>query len=150
RPAIITARTFRRRRRNQNVISTTMTPKPISLAWARTVRHAVDALGFEVRIGVNTGEVVAGSGETLVIGDAANVAARLEQAALPGEILLGEGTHALVRHAARAEPAGPLELKGKAEPVHAYRLLELLPDVPAFSRPIETAFVGRENQLETL
>ena len=50
------------------------------------------ALGFQARIGVNTGEVVAGGGDALVTGDAVNVAARLEQAAEPGEILLGEAT----------------------------------------------------------
>ena len=93
---------------------------------------------------------MAGQGETLVIGDAVNVAARLEQAADPGEVLLGPRTHALVRDVARDEPVEPLSLKGKAEPVQAYRLLELLPDVPAFTRPIEAPFVGRKDELETL
>jgi len=117
---------------------------------ANEIGDAVGRLGLEARIGVNTGEVVAGKGETLVTGDAVNVAARLEQGASPGEVLLGEGTHALVRDAVRVEPAGPLVLKGKAEPVPAFRLLELLPDVPAFTRPIEAPFVGREDELETL
>ena len=70
--------------------------------------------------GVNTGEVVAGDATRTagaVVGDAVNVAARLEQAAAPGEILIGEATHALVRDAVAAEPVEPLELKGKAEPV---------------------------------
>ena len=114
------------------------------------IRDTVGRLGLEVRIGVNTGEVVAGQGETLVTGDAVNVAARLEQAASPGEVLLGEETHALVREFVRAEPAGPLALKGKAEPVPAHRLLALLPIIPAFSRPIGAPFVGRERELETL
>ena len=59
-------------------------------------------VGLEVRIGVNTGEVVAGdplAAQQFVIGDAVNVAARLEQAAAPGEILLGEAPHRLVRDA---------------------------------------------------
>src|SRR5215216_5898567 len=56
-------------------------------------------LGVEARIGVNTGEVVTGTEERLVTGDAVNVAARLEQAALPGEMLIGELTLALVRDA---------------------------------------------------
>ncbi len=73
-----------------------------------------------VRTGVNTGEVVAGEGETLATGDAVNVAARLEQAAQPGEILLGRRTtFRLVRDAVDAEPVEPLALKGKAEPVEA-------------------------------
>ena len=117
---------------------------------AAEIRDAVGRLGLEVRIGVNTGEVVAGQGETLVTGDAINVAARLEQAANPGEVLHGEGTHALVRDAVQDAPIQPLTLKGKAEPVRAYRLLELLPDVPAFTRPIDAPFVGREHGLETL
>jgi class 3 adenylate cyclase/tetratricopeptide (TPR) repeat protein len=117
---------------------------------AHEIQAAVASLGLDVRIGVNTGEVVAGQGETLVTGDAVNIAARLEQAASPGEILLGEGTHALVRNAVQDEPVPPLVLKGKAEPVPAYRLARLLPDVPAFTRPIETVFVGRGNELGAL
>jgi class 3 adenylate cyclase len=68
-----------------------------------------------VRTGINTGEVVAGDaakGESFATGDAVNVAARLEQAAEPGEILLGEATHRLVREAVRAEAVAPLALKG--------------------------------------
>ena len=81
-----------------------------------------------VRIGVNTGEVVTGgvqSDETFVTGDAVNIAARLEQGAAPGEVLLGETTWRLVRDAVRAEPVGPLTAKGKSEPLRAYRLLEV-------------------------
>ena len=117
---------------------------------AAEIRGAVAALELEVRIGINTGEVVAGEGETLVTGDAVNVAARLEQAAASGDILLGDATEALVRGAVRAESVEPLELKGKSEPVPAYRLLEILTDVPAFTRPIEAPFVGREQELQTL
>ena len=65
------------------------------------------ALGFEARIGVNTGEVVAGAGDALVTGDAVNVAARLEQAAEPGEILLGEPTLQLARDAVEVEAVEP-------------------------------------------
>src|SRR5438874_8771257 len=56
------------------------------------MREAIGRLGLEARTGVNTGEVVSGKGETLVTGDAVNVAARLEQTANPGEIMLGEAT----------------------------------------------------------
>src|SRR3989440_5519151 len=62
---------------------------------------------LELRMGVNTGEVVTGTEERLATGDAVNVAARLEQAAEPGEVLLGEETHRLVRDAGDAEPAQP-------------------------------------------
>jgi class 3 adenylate cyclase len=73
---------------------------------------------LQIRTGVNTGEVVAGSaaaGSALVLGDAVNVAARLEQAADPGEVLIGQTTWELVRDAVQAEPVAPLALKGKAE-----------------------------------
>jgi class 3 adenylate cyclase len=96
---------------------------------AQEMRERLEALNHElerdwgvvlrVRIGVNTGEVVAGtpaSGQTLVTGDSVNVAARLEQAAEPGEILIGQTTHQLTRDAVRAEPLDPLLLKGKGKP----------------------------------
>ncbi len=114
------------------------------------MRDAVAPLGLEVRIGVNTGEVVAGSGETLVTGDAVNVAARLEQAAGSGEVLIGEATEPLVREAVRREPVEPLALKGKSEPVPAYRVVELLAEVPAFTRRVDAPFVGRERELAAL
>src|SRR5690348_7152723 len=72
----------------------------------RAVRAAIDlrdAAQIDVRIGVNTGEVVTGTGETLVTGDAVNVAARLEQAASTGDVVIGASTHALVRGAVDAE-----------------------------------------------
>src|ERR671922_890859 len=80
------------------------------------MREALPELGLQARIGLNTGEVVAGTVERLATGDAVNVAARLEQAAAPGEILIGEETRALARGAIDTEPAGELELKGKREP----------------------------------
>ena len=108
---------------------------------------------IEVRTGINTGEVVAGDpagAQTLVTGDAVNVAARLEQAALPGEILLGEQTYLLVKDAVQASPVEPLELKGKAARVTAYRLTEVLTDGLAVTGRIEAPFVGREPELERL
>jgi len=78
------------------------------------------------RIGVNTGEVVAGdpsAGQRLATGDVINVAARLEQAAPGMQVLIGEPTYRLVRRRVEVEPVGPLTLKGKREPVPAYRLL---------------------------
>ena len=115
------------------------------------MRDAVATLGLEVRIGVNTGEVVAGTGETLATGDAVNVAARLEQAAEAGEVLIGSVTQRLVRDAVRAEAVEPLVLKGKQEPVAAFRVLGLVDEVaPAFTRPIDAPFVGRRDELEEL
>ena len=114
------------------------------------MRESVATLGLEVHIGINTGEVVAGAGETLATGDAVNVAARLEQAAGSGEILIGAATERLVRDAVRTESIEPLVLKGKTEPVPAFRVLELLEGVPAFMRRIDAAFVGRDDELEQL
>src|SRR5205814_4837845 len=75
-----------------------------------------------VRIGVNTGEVVRNDA-SVVAGDPVNVAARLEQAARPGEVLVGEPTYQLVRDAAELEPIEPLAAKGKADALPAYRLV---------------------------
>jgi class 3 adenylate cyclase/tetratricopeptide (TPR) repeat protein len=110
-------------------------------------------VAIAVRTGVNTGEVVAGDpsrGQSFATGDAVNVAARLEQVAAPGEILLGPLTHQLVRQAVRADAVEPLELKGKSETVEAWRLVEVLPDVPAYTRRIDAPFVGREAELAVL
>ncbi|MGH3143252.1 MAG: adenylate/guanylate cyclase domain-containing protein, partial [Gaiellales bacterium] len=114
------------------------------------MRDAVLTMGLEVRIGVNTGEVVAGTGETFATGDAVNVAARLEQSAGAGEILIGAATEHLVRDLVLAEPVEPLTLKGKQEPVPAFRVLGLGDRVPAFTRPIDAPFVGRSEELESL
>jgi len=103
---------------------------------------------IQTRTGVNTGEVVAGSGnQTMATGDAVNTAARLEQHAAPGDILLGEQTYRLVRHAVVAEPAEPIIAKGKAEPVAAYRLIRVS-DVPADAgRRLDSPLVGRDNEM---
>jgi class 3 adenylate cyclase/tetratricopeptide (TPR) repeat protein len=108
---------------------------------AAEMRDALPELGVRARIGLTTGIVVTGTEERLATGDAVNVAARLEQAAEPGEVLLGEPTLELVHEAVEVEPVAPLELKGKAEPVPAHRLLRVR---QASERSHETPFVGRE------
>ena len=102
------------------------------------------------RTGLNTGLVVTDVGKALALGDAVNVAARLEQAALPGEILLGAGTLRLVRNAVEVEALEPLELKGKSGPVPAFRLLSLDPLAPGVARMTDVALVGREHELTLL
>jgi class 3 adenylate cyclase len=103
---------------------------------------------IRMRIGVNTGEVVAGSGDlTFATGDAVNVAARLEQAAGPDEILIGESTYQLVRHAVAAEEVEPLTLKGKGKRIAAARLLAV--SDAARGRP-ELPLVGRDRELALL
>ena len=103
---------------------------------------------LELRIGVNTGEVVTGTEERLATGDAVNVAARLEQAAEPGEILLGEETVRLVRDAAACEPTEPIPAKGKSEALQAYRLRSVSAEAPA--RRHAAPMVGRKRQLQLL
>ena len=105
---------------------------------------------LEVRTGVNTGEVVTGDpaiGDALVLGDAVNVAARLEQVAAPGEVLLGQSTYRLVRDAVSAERVTPLLLKGKGAPVVAYRLGQVDPGASGHARRQDAPIVGREPEL---
>jgi predicted ATPase/class 3 adenylate cyclase len=111
---------------------------------AAEMRAVFPELGISGRIGVNTGGVVTGTEERLATGDAVNVAARLEQAAVPGEILLGEATRRLVREVVEVGEERLLELKGKAEPVPAWPLLAITAELePRFATPM----VGRENEL---
>jgi class 3 adenylate cyclase/tetratricopeptide (TPR) repeat protein len=108
---------------------------------------------IESRIGVNTGDVVAGDADarqSLVTGDAVNVAARLEQAAAPGQILIGGSTMSLVRDAVVAEPVEPLALKGKTAPVPAFRLIEVGHDGLGVARRLDTPMVGRASELDAL
>ena len=131
-----------------------------ALRAAAELRHALWDLNKELeqdygvalqlRTGVNTGEVVTGTEERLATGDAVNVAARLEQAAPPGEILVGERTWALARGAIEVEAVEPLSLKGKADPVVAYRLVHVVEGAEAFERRNDATFVGRQRELATM
>jgi class 3 adenylate cyclase/tetratricopeptide (TPR) repeat protein len=110
-------------------------------------------LGIALRIGVNTGEVVTGevsADRPMASGDPVNVAARLEQAAQPGEILVGEQTYLLTRGAVSLEPVEPLALKGKSEQVAAYRVRSVAADGPAYARQLDVELVDRETELATL
>lgn len=103
---------------------------------------------LETRMGVHTGEVVvrtAVNDQQVLTGDTLNTAARLEQAAGGGEILIGGPTYRLVRDAVDVEPLAPLDLKGKAEPVPAYRLRRVFGDEQA-SRRHDAPMVGREDE----
>ena len=126
---------------------------------AHALREAIESLNEElerdygtrlaVRIGVNTGEVVTGTEERLATGDAVNLAARLEEAAGHGEILLGAETLTLVRHAVVAEPIAPLALKGRSEPVPAWRLLAVRGEAGS-ARRFDVPMLGRELELRRL
>jgi class 3 adenylate cyclase/tetratricopeptide (TPR) repeat protein len=120
-----------------------------ALRAASEMRDALPALGISARIGVNTGEVVAGTGERLVTGDAVNVASRLEQAAPANEIYVGAPTVQLARGAVEVEPVEPLTLKGKSEPVEAFRLVAVT-GLGAMWRAFDAPFVGREREQRLL
>jgi class 3 adenylate cyclase len=120
-----------------------------ALRAVRAAQELRDAVEIDVRIGINTGEVVTGSGDSLVTGDAVNVAARLEQAAASGEVLLGAETYRLVRDAVDVELLPPLEAKGKAAPLTAYRLRSVTGDV-AYARRVDAPLVGRERERRLL
>ena len=119
-----------------------------ALRAAAEMQLALPELGIEGRIGVCSGEVVTGTEERLATGDAVNVAARLQQAAQPGETLLGETTLRLARDAVEVEPVEALSLKGKREPVPAWRLVSVS-TVPT-ERWFGSVLVGRERELGAL
>jgi len=108
---------------------------------------------LRVRTGINTGEVVAvdpSRDQNLVLGDTVNVAARLEQAAAPDEILLGERTWSLVREAIDAEPIAALTVKGKSEALPAWRLIEVKSRVAMPRVRSDSPFVGRTEEFQGL
>lgn len=105
---------------------------------------------LELRTGVNTGEAVTAIDEWLAVGDAVNIAARLEQAAGPGEILLGPETAELVRDAVSVEALEPMALKGKSHPLAVSRLVEVLVPAGFPPRHLDTPMVGRAPQLHLL
>ncbi len=110
-------------------------------------RHGVS---LAVRVGVNTGAVLStedAGGLGLLAGDAGNVAARLETAAAPDEVLLGEATYRLVRDTAVVTEVAPLTVKGKAEPLTAYRLEAVREPGWRPGRRFETPMVGRTRHL---
>ena len=104
---------------------------------------------LEVHTGVNTGEVVAGDPNLglLVVGEAVSLAARLEQAAGPGEILLGRRTWSLVRDAVEVEPPLLVAVGGRRDGEPAYRLLAVRPGVAGRARRLDAPFVGRASEL---
>jgi class 3 adenylate cyclase/tetratricopeptide (TPR) repeat protein len=119
-----------------------------ALQAAAAMQLALPELGIQGRIGICSGEVVTGTEERLATGDAVNVAARLQSAAQPGEILLDATTLRLAGGAAEVEAVEPLELKGKREPVPAWRLVAV--SSAAAERRFDSPLVGRARELAML
>jgi class 3 adenylate cyclase/tetratricopeptide (TPR) repeat protein len=110
---------------------------------------SVHELELEARIGIESGEVVADeSDSTFATGEAVNVAARLQQAAEPGQLLLGPGAHRLTLGRVEVEDLGPVELKGLEREIWAWRALSGKSDeVPEMH---QAPLVGRDSELELL
>ena len=117
---------------------------------ALAIQEAVRDLSLEARIGIESGEVVVDEVEsTFATGEAVNVAARLQQAAAAGEVLIGPAARRLAATCTDVEPAGSLDLKGLGAPVEAWRVLGTgsdLGDLGTLGAPL----VGREAELELL
>jgi tetratricopeptide (TPR) repeat protein len=108
---------------------------------------------LEIRIGVNTGEVIVGGpvqGQDVTVGEVVNTAARLVQRAAPGQILLGEITYRLVRDAVTAEALDPFQVKGKVQAVRAWRLHAVRMGAPGHARRLDAPLVGRTRELTLL
>ncbi|MFF9318711.1 adenylate/guanylate cyclase domain-containing protein [Streptomyces sp. NPDC014735] len=125
-----------------------------ALADLNTELEASLGIRLSVRIGVNTGTVVAGSDagarQALVSGETVNVAARLEQNAATDEILIGPQTLEAAGPTVVVEEVGPLRLKGKSDRVTAYRLIALGADDPELLRRFDVPFIGRAEERAVL
>ncbi|MBA3376165.1 MAG: AAA family ATPase [Actinobacteria bacterium] len=117
---------------------------------ALAMRKAVVELGLEARIGIEAGELVVEDSEsTFATGEAVNLAARLQQAARPGEILVGPTAYRLAAASLVVEDAGPLELKGMGSSLRAWRLVDAV-DGPARPTGPRAPLVGRVAELDLL
>ncbi len=120
------------------------------------------AVPIQIRIGINTGDVVAASsahegGQFFITGDAVNVAARLQQHAQPGTILVGERTYRSTQGVIVYEPLSPIEVKGKSEPLRVWRAIKTIDDqaAPATQRSrgineLPSPFIGRTPEIAIL
>ncbi len=130
---------------------------------ALEMRRALEALNASLerdldiqlglRVGINTGEVAVGAaavGGSFVTGAPVNVGKRLEQAAAPGDVLIGPTTLELVREAVETEAFGPVPLRGRAEPIEAHRVLGAVQGAPAIARRLSAPMVGRNDELARL
>src|SRR5919201_4588275 len=112
---------------------------------------SVHELDLEVRIGIESGEVVVDERDsTFATGEAVNVAARLQQLAEPGQILIGSGTQGLAGGRVETEELGPLELKGLADSVWAWHVVAIRGDGAIVPPSLEAPLIGRDFELDLL
>ena len=121
-------------------------PAGIEMQERLQTLNEASPIPLAARIGITTGEVLVPGDGKPIIGDAMNTASRLQSGAQPGEVLIGEPTWRLVRDAVFADEVEPLQAKGKAEPVPAWRVLEIHPVVARSQTPL----VGRDRHLSVL
>ena len=117
--------------------------------YARDIATAWNVDDFNVRVGINGGQVAVGAvggadRQLVALGDATNVAARLQSAAAPGTIVVGEATARRLGQRFLLEALGELEVKGRQEPVVAWRLIGPLEET---KQQAFTPLVGRENEV---
>jgi class 3 adenylate cyclase/tetratricopeptide (TPR) repeat protein len=116
---------------------------------ALEILSTVDDLGLQARIGIEAGEVVTGAGDsTFATGEAVNLAARLQQVAEPGQILLGPAAHRLTLGRVEVDDIGPVDVRGRQEPIWVWRAIGADGRAPA--RVPVTPLVGRDHELELL
>ncbi len=115
---------------------------------------AEHGVSFSLRVGINTGEVMAGAvgDRYTVIGDVVNVASRLQDAGRPESVTVGPATYRATRDSIAYEQLEPLQLKGKEEPVPAWEAIRVVAEGPVLRTSLraETPLIGRDEESETL
>ena len=127
-------------------------------AQMRRKGHSPEPNDFDLRIGINTGLAIVGEVGTrpfveyTAMGDAVNVAARLEQAAAPGTVLLSQDTYRLVSHQVDVSAPGSIQAKGKSEALRTYQLIRVIETEQSVKgiSTLAAPMIGRADELNRL